>query len=140
MSLDLPNYTFWIQLMLFFGAFLALNYLVFTPLLKVIEERRKKTIETFKKTEELSQKTASLSHEYDGKLKEHRSHLKQKIEGARQEFLKNQAQILEKNREDFSQGMKRHQVGIGQQVVLAEKELTQDIENASLEIAHKFGA
>ena len=88
MSLDLPNFTLIIQFVLFFGAFLMLNIFVFTPLLKVIEERRKKTIETFKKTEELSQKAASLSHEYEGKLKDYRTQLKQKVDGERQEFLK----------------------------------------------------
>lgn len=139
MSLELPNFTLAIQFMLFFGAFLVLNQFIFVPLLKVIEERRKKTIETFKNSEDLSQKAIALSQEYEGKLKDYRGDLKQKVESARQDLLKKQAQILDEKKAELSQGIKRHRAIVQQQIAVAEKELVKDIEEISLDIARKFG-
>ena len=126
MSLDLPNFTLVIQFVLFLAAFLMLYYWVFIPLLKVIEERRKKTIETFKNTEELSQKTMSLSHEYEDKLKDYRAQLKQKVDGERRELLKKQGQAIEETRQAHSKSMKNYRENIQKQIHMAEKELEKD--------------
>src|SRR3989338_9354152 len=127
-----------IQAGLFLGILFVLNKLVFAPFLKIIEERRRKTIETFKNAEQVSHQTQNISLEYEKKIKDHKDHLRKKMDETRRELEKEQAEKLHKTKTELLKNMQEKHQKIKETVVQVEKELSQDIKGLSSEIVQKF--
>lgn len=69
----LPNYTFFIQWGLFLYTFLVLNFLVFRPVMRILQRRRELTIGAEQEAEVLNDKTEALIAEHTQKMQEARS-------------------------------------------------------------------
>lgn len=109
----LPNYTFFIQLGLFFVCYFVLNRFVFAPYLRLLEERKAKTVGLKEQAEKDKLKAQELKVAYESYLKEERRKLgawydeekkgieevaKKQIEAARGEVsshLKKQKEVQE---------------------------------------------
>ena len=106
--------------------------------LKIIEERRRKTIETFKNAEQVSHQTQNISLEYEKKIKDHKDHLRKKMDETRRELEKEQAEKLHQTKTELLKNMQEKHQKIKETVVQVEKELSQDIKGLSSEIVQKF--
>ena len=64
----MPDKTFFIQLGIFLVVAVCLNYLVFKPVLKIIQLRKSKTEGDRKKIHTIAEKTEQLMKEYEAKM------------------------------------------------------------------------
>ncbi len=69
----LPNKTFFVQLGIFLFTFICLNFLVFQPVLRILQRRRELTVGSEKEAAEINLKTETLVENYGQKMHEARN-------------------------------------------------------------------
>ena len=138
MSLGLPDYTAIIQFFLFFATLFILNNWVFTPLLRVIEERRKKTIGSLKEAEQLIKFTEKLLHQYETELRAHKVLLHERIEKTHQEANRRYAEESLKAKDKLQKSLKERRQALSKEARRAKEELLQDIDSLALDAAQKM--
>lgn len=69
----MPNSTFFIQWGLFLYSFLVLNFLVFRPVLRILQRRRELTVGAEQEAEAFNEKTDALIAEHSQRMQEARS-------------------------------------------------------------------
>ena len=138
MSLELPNYTLLFQLLFFGATIYTLSRFVFRPLLVVIQERRKRTLEALKIAETVSKEAASALNRYQTKIEQYKDELRAAREEVRQSLAKEEADQLRKIREDFLKITRETKKNIEVQLRKSETALSNEIEELSGEIFKKF--
>lgn len=138
MTLGIPNYTIFIQFFFFLGTLFVLHRFVFIPVLRVIEERRKKTIETFEEAQALSQDGAKKLLDYQEKMGSYKDTLREMKEGVKEELMNQESEQIAKTREDFLSLMQETKRKIATQLTQAQTKLSADINEVSLEIFKKL--
>lgn len=76
----LPDWTFFVQLVIFFCAYLILNFLVFKPLLKLYKIRKKYTVDTELAARQSEEEAARLDLEMKSRMAEEVSRLQKERE------------------------------------------------------------
>lgn len=138
MSLGLPDFTIIIQFFLFFGTLMVLNFWVFTPLLKVIEERRHKTVVTLKEADKLTKQAGQVLHEYETKLKAHRVILHERVEKTHSELNREFALEAGKTKDVLQKNLKEHQKTLADEALKTKKELDLELKAVSFNIVQKL--
>lgn len=138
MTLELPNYTIFIQFLLFMGSLFVLTRFVFNPVMAVIEERRKKTTQALEQAQSLTKEATVSLDAYREKMGAHKETLKSTREGVRKELSGRETEKIAELRGAFLETMKETRKSVFEQLKKAEVQLTQDIETLSAEIYTKF--
>ncbi len=138
MNLGLPDFTIFIQFFLFLGTFLVLNFWVFGPLLKVVEDRRNKTIVTLKEADKLTKHAGQVLHDYETKLRSHKVFLHEKLEKVHSEVNKTVAQEVLRTKEALQKNLKEQQKALSTKAVQSRTELEKEFHLVAHEIVQKM--
>lgn len=138
MSLELPNYTIFIQFFLFLGVFGVLKLLVFDPLKKVMEERQKKTVDAFKKAEEVSNEALSLVSTYQEKMERQREEMRAMKEETREKLQNKEKEESENLREELGTFSHEIKEKILNELKKGEELLSREAQELSQEVLRKI--
>ena len=120
------------------GTLLVLNHFVFSPLLAVVEERRRKTSGAHAEAIRFSKKTAEILSSYQDKIRTYRDELRGMRELVKQELARNESEHIGKLREGFIETMRETKKSIADQVLAAQAFLAADIAAASQDVLAQF--
>lgn len=134
----LPNQTFFVQAGLFLLTYAVLNFLVFKPVLRIIERRKQLTLGAEQESAELNGRAETLIQEYTQGLQEARSQgiaLKEKFQKEGQE--ESQA-LLTRAREEMEVQMEKARQEISKETKEAQLGLRKYTRELSRELAQKL--
>lgn len=114
-----PDWTIFVAALVFLLTLLSLNYLLFKPLFRVLEERQAKTAGLRSKAFQLRESYEASEEEYQASLKLERQHGYKVAEEARKEALQERARRLAKARQEADDTK-----------ALTRKDLEQEIESS----------
>jgi F-type H+-transporting ATPase subunit b len=119
-----------VHVVLFLVALFALKPLLFDPLLKLFEEREKRTIGTKEAARKEDEKSAKAKASYEAEMAKARSEGNAEREKLRAEGLKKEADILAKVRAEAAATLEQGRARVSGEAAAAQKAL--EIESAAL--------
>ena len=134
----MPNNTFFVQLVIFLFTFISLNYLVFQPVLRIIDRRRQLTQGSEKEAAQLNSKTEEMVEAYSQKMQTARSQgisLKDKF---RKEGETQAGDILKKARQELEASLESTRQELSSQSKEAQLVLRKYSRDLSEEMAEKL--
>ena len=99
------NYTVWIQMANFLLLILILNFLLYKPVLKIIEKRNKQIEESKEEVRSLDETIDRKSAEYEEKIRQARAEAAVQRNGIKEEGTEQGKEILGKVRDEISKTM-----------------------------------
>lgn len=117
----LPNKTFFVQVGLFIFTYLVLNFLVFQPVLRILDRRKKLTVGSEKEAAELNTRTETLIREHADKL-----------QGARREGIALKEKFQKEGQEEANVLVNQARDEMETEVAKARQELHQESKEAQL--------
>lgn len=134
----LPDKTFFIQLAIFLGVVVSLNYFVFKPVLKLIQLRRTRTKGEKEKLEDLKNKTESLIKEYEGKLLKAKQEGFQIKESIRKEGEVQAQKVIHEAKQAGLAQLEKARGAIEKETEAASKHLEKEAQNLGKSLAEKI--
>lgn len=101
MSLEL-NVTLVVQLIIFLFLIGLLNSFLFGPTVRLLEERKRRSIGAIEEAKRLEEETAKIMEEYERKIQEAKVLAQEERGRIRQEGLEREREIVDKAREEAS--------------------------------------
>ena len=120
---------------IFFAVIVALNYLLFKPLLAVQEERASKTSGVIAKAQKDTDHHLDLFHRFQATIKQARLEGYQHQESVRSQALKDRVERLEQARAEAEQLLMESRTSIQSQVAVAKERLDQEAKEIGRRIA-----
>ena len=97
------NYTIWIQMVNFILLIFVLNFLLYKPVLRIIEKRNKKIEESDEKVKSLNETIEHDMAEYEGKIRQARAEAALQRDEVEEEGSKQGKAIMGKVRDEISE-------------------------------------
>lgn len=138
MKLELPNITIFIQSVLFFGVFFVLNAYVFSPMLVIIEERRKRSVLSLEEAKKKSEAATALLNTYQEVVDGFKEEIRIMKETARYEAEEEIRQKIEATQKEFFDILQKTKQDLKIQATSAKKILLSDLDNFVQIIFQKF--
>lgn len=132
------DFTILIQMVNFLVCLLVLNYLLFRPVIRIIEERKKRIEESEKETRTLKEKREERKREYERKLEEVKLQALEDREKLRKDGMAKAREILAQTRQNALEIFTSAKERIGQDIKIAAKELEHKAKDISMEIVEKL--
>jgi F-type H+-transporting ATPase subunit b len=136
-SVDL-DLTFLAQFVLFTFLIVLLKPLLFDPLLRVFEERERRTEGAKKEAREMDEKAGLLLRQYEQELEQIRQEAGQERERLRREAAALEAKVLAEAREETARFLDQGKQRIAAEVAQMRKELAEAQPALAAEIASKI--
>ena len=133
----IPNFTFFIQMGIFFASWGVLHFLVFKPYVALIESRNAQT-EGLAKKQELDQVAAQeLRSKYESFMKDQRKAVSDFVEEGRRKTAEEERAVVQKARGEASEILKSDRTKIAKDYETTRKELMPRLAEYSGEIVSK---
>ncbi|MBI1987108.1 MAG: ATP synthase F0 subunit B [Nitrospinae bacterium] len=132
------NYTFVLQLAIFFGAMFILNQWLFKPVSHLLERREHAISGTWKEVEAKQTLLEERLTQYNAIIDQARREMAERITSVRKDAEGDQRRIIEKAREEASSLLQAAMARIQQEGEEAKRSLRRQTEQLSLVIAEKL--
>ena len=123
---------------IFLLTMLAMNSILFKPLLRVMDEREKLTSGTRQEAEEKRRSLSELVDAYTGQVKEARQKGFAQIESVRKEASDRSMELISRAREEASAEMQKARDKVNSEVEMARKDLQSEVESIADSITSKI--
>lgn len=133
----MPDKTIFVQMAIFLVVAVALNYLVFKPVLKILNLRYAKTKGDKAKIEDLTVKTDALIKEYETKIKQAKIEALQMKEAIRREGAEQGQKIVHESKQAALTQIEKIKSEITLEGKRAAGELEEQAKNLGKELAQK---
>lgn len=132
------NLTLFIQIFNLLLLIISLNYLIFRPILRLVEERRRREVSLEKEVDDLEREVERRVSEYEGLINQAKAQGKLLKDGLKKEadFLSNQ--LIAQTRKDNNLFLKETKAGIGKEKEKVREALQGVAETISGEIITKL--
>ena len=117
----MPNQTFFVQVGLFLFTYVVLTYLVFKPVLRILERRKQLTIGAEQQAAEISTRTENLIREHS-----------EKLQGARREGIALKEKFQKEGQAEANEIVGRAREEMEGELLSARKVMVQDRKEAQL--------
>jgi len=117
---------------------LAMNSILFKPLLRVMDERNSLTAGAMEEAENKRRDLSDLVESYSNSIKEARQKGYETVDSVRKEASARRMEMIAKAREDASAEMQKVREQVQQEVELARKELQSEVESIADSITAKI--
>jgi F0F1-type ATP synthase membrane subunit b/b' len=107
MEAIMPNYTVFIQAIVFFISLYLIKKLILDPSLRVLKGRNDRIEGAEQETTRLQKESTALDEQYKGKIREARAKAQSERARRKQDALAEERKILEKGREEANQQLKQ---------------------------------
>lgn len=134
----IPNFTFFIQLGIFFGCYFMLNKFVFGPYLALLERRRAKTTGLKEKAIADRQRAEKLRIDYENFLKSERKNLVAFMDDERKKMAEEEKGIIQEARLTVGKSLQVLRERLKQDVAKSREDLAPLVSEYSSQIASKL--
>jgi len=132
------DFTILIQVVNFLACVAILNYLLFRPVMRIIEERKKRIEGLGKEAGALREKMEERKREYERRLEEIKLQALESREMLRRDGMERAREILAQARQDASEILNSAKERIEQDIKIASEQLEHRAKDISVEIAEKL--
>lgn len=134
----IPDHTLWIQLALFLASYAVLKYLVFNPMMQLIELRRSKTTGLVDTSHAQKQKALELQNQYQTFMASERKKVTNWLETERKKVDDEARQTIQVARDQATKELQRQRLEIRTHVAAAHEKLMPLVAEFSGQIASKL--
>lgn len=131
------NYTVWIQMVNFLLLILILNFLLYKPILKIIDKRNKMMEESQEEVRSLQQSVDQKMSDYEEQLRQARAEAASQRDAVKEEGSEVAKKILEEARNEVSQTIGELKAKMGREREDARTILRERTQEIALEISEK---
>ena len=132
------NSTLWIQILIFFIAFLILNNLVFRPYLKAFEKRGEQTLGQANLAEEIDLRTQDLHMQYEASLRRQNQEVQKIFNDLKKDGAQEAGQLLDQARVQMENITANTRQKVNEDVSRAKDEFKTQIPEISKAIVEKL--
>ncbi len=131
------NYTVWIQMANFLVLILMLNFLLFKPVLKIIEERNKKIEESREGIKSLDETIERKMAQYEERIRQARAEAALQRDAVTEEGTEQSKVIIGKVRDDLSKKLEDFKAQLQKETDAARGSLREQTRTIAAEISEK---
>lgn len=131
------NYTVWIQMANFLVLILILNFLLYRPVLKIIDKRNQKIEESQEKVRSLDETIERKMDEYEAKIRQARAEAALQRDSIKDEGTEQGKEIIGQVREEISKKLGEFKVQLQKETDEARESLREQTRMIANEISEK---